>query len=101
MAVLFNTFKGLPEITDSVIEKVTSNCRGLRVINVGDCTNLTDASMNSIAKHCEFLKAANVKRTKISLNGIHTLVKNSSGLTDLDISVTDMKDSILNLKVVS
>ena len=79
--------KRCENITDKTLEEVAKRCLNLTSLNVAGCGQLTDQSIVEVAKHCPNLTSLNVGWcTELTDQSIMELAKNCPNLTSLEVS---------------
>ncbi|XP_070543645.1 protein AMN1 homolog [Ptychodera flava] len=61
-------------ITDDAVISLSQCCRQLMLLNIGGCRQITDASLEALGKHCRMLKSVNFCKTKVTDDGVISLV---------------------------
>ena len=88
-------------LTNASIEAIARNCPYLSDLRVGSCRKLTDASIAAVAAGCPNLKAlmldGSTKLTKVSLAAIASSCPNLESLAFRDCRFTALPENIGNL----
>ena len=78
-------------VDDSAVEQITRSCLNLNSLNIGDCPLITDKSLQSIGKYSVNLKSLNVSGSKVTDQGIFSLVTANVAKTLEEVHITNCK----------
>ena len=86
----------LPHITDKSMLMLAAKCSKLEFISLPNAKQITDETLNAIAKYCPSIKTLMVPGCTLTQDGIENCVKSLKKLKKLHISITGLQHSFLD-----
>ena len=86
----------LPHITDKSMVMLAAKCSKLEFISLPNAKQITDETLNAIAKYCPSIKTLMVPGCTLTQGGIENCVKSLKKLKTIHISITGLQHSFLN-----
>lgn len=87
-----------PNISDTGLQYVGSNCRQLEALDVSECANVTDVGIDQVAVGCTSLRSLDASDCEqLTDAGVAVVLKHCKQLGELKVAETDVTDAILEL----
>lgn len=68
-------------LTDDAVISMSQHCKQLRLLNIGGCHLITDKSLHALGQNSQFLKSVNFSKTKVTTDGVISLVMGNCAKT--------------------